>query len=122
MKLYTLKSVLAFFGEEAKHLSNESLLVILLVGLVCGCTGECSRCARALRLRFTGGSHDEFRARVETTHLDRGIQLLRKCAKDAHPEPRCGAELEIRRKPPTFVAHRKFDLVIGATRDPNPDV
>jgi uncharacterized membrane protein YeaQ/YmgE (transglycosylase-associated protein family) len=31
-----LKSVVAFFGEETMHLSNESLLVILVVGLVAG--------------------------------------------------------------------------------------
>jgi uncharacterized membrane protein YeaQ/YmgE (transglycosylase-associated protein family) len=31
-----LNSVLAFFGEETMHPSNESLLVILVVGLVAG--------------------------------------------------------------------------------------
>ena len=49
------------------------------------------------------------------------IQLLRKCVKDAHPNPRCATEIEIRRKPLAFVAHRKFDRVIGAMCDANPD-
>src|SRR5712672_1382574 len=35
--------------------------------------------------------------------------------------PSPGAEFEIRWEPLTFVAHRKYDRVIGATRDANPD-
>jgi len=70
---------------------------------------------------YTRGSRDEFGAGVKAAHLDRSIQLPRKCAKDAHPKPRCGAKLESVGSPPAFVAYRKFDCVIGATRDANPD-
>ena len=73
-----------------------------------------------LQLRFTRSTNDKFGAGVEMARLHRGIQLPRKCSKDAHPEPRCGAELEICRKPPAFIAHRKCDRVIGrrARREP----
>jgi hypothetical protein len=83
--------------------------------------GPAKRLDPKLQLRFARSSNDKFGAGVETAHLHRGIQLPRKCAKDAHPEPRCGAELEICRKPPAFVAHRKYDRVISAAPDANPD-
>jgi hypothetical protein len=59
----------------------------------CFITAATSQVARnrKLHLRITRGSHDEFGTGVETAHLDRGIQLLRKCANDPHSEPWCGA-------------------------------
>jgi len=73
-------------------------------------------------IRFARDRDHEFGAGVETAHLDRGIHLPRECAKYAHPESWCGAELEILRKPPAFVADRKLDRVIGTTSDANPDI
>jgi hypothetical protein len=65
---------------------------------------RCNACVR----RRARSRHDEFGAGVETAHPDRGIQLTRKCANDAHAEPLCAAEIEFRRKAPPFVAHREF--------------
>jgi hypothetical protein len=79
--------------------------------------------ARSAKLQpqFARGSHEEFGAGVETAHLDRGIQLLRKGANDPHPEPWCTADLEVRREPVTCVAHRKFDHIVVTTREANPN-